>query len=65
MRPYLNDYPAWLPQVRRWQLDEQQPIILAPNIWRIHPLRLTHLHPNRTDLPADAYDSSTRHPIRD
>ena len=65
MRSYLNDYPAWLPQVRRWQLDEQQPIILAPDTWRIHPLRLTHRHPNRTDLPADAYDSSTRHPIRD
>ena len=65
MRPYLNDYPAWLPQVRRWQLDERQPIILAPRFWRTNPLRLTHRHPNRTDLPADAYDSATRHPIRD
>jgi hypothetical protein len=65
MRPYLNDYPAWLPQVRRWQLDERQPLILAPGFWRTNPLRLTHRHPNRTDLPSDAYDSSTSHPIRD
>jgi hypothetical protein len=65
MRPYLNDYPEWLPQVRRWQSDEQQPIILAPAFWRTNPLRLTHRHPNRTDLPADAYDSATRHPILD
>jgi hypothetical protein len=65
MRPVLNDYPAWLPQVRRWQADEQQPILLAPSFWHIHPLHLTRHHPNRTDLPADAYDSSTSHPIRD
>ena len=65
MRRVLDDYPAWLPQVRRWQLDERQPIILAPAFWKTNPLRLTHDHPNRTDLPADAYDSATRHPIRD
>jgi hypothetical protein len=65
MRPYLDGYPAWLPQVRRWQLDEGQPIILAPDFWRTNPLRLTHRHPNRADLPSDAYDSSTSHPIRD
>jgi hypothetical protein len=65
MRPALNKYPAWLPQVRRWQSDERQPIILAPDFWRTNPLYLTHRHPNRTDLPADAYDSATRHPIRD
>jgi hypothetical protein len=65
MRPYLNDYPAWLPQVRHWQLDERQPILIAPGFWRINPLRLTHRHPDRTDLPADAYDSTTRHPVRD
>jgi hypothetical protein len=64
MRPFLNDYPAWLPQVRRWQADEHQPIILAPSFWS-HPLHLTRQHPNRTDLPADAYDSSTRHPVHD
>lgn len=61
MRQHLNDYPAWLPQVRSWQLDERQPIVVAPDFWRTNPLRLTHRHPNRTDLPAHAYDSSTRH----
>jgi hypothetical protein len=65
MRPYLNRYPAWLPQVRRWQTDETTPIILAPDSWRANPLRLTHQHPNRTDLPADAYDSFTRRPALD
>jgi hypothetical protein len=63
MRPVLNDYPAWLPQVRRWQADEHQPIFIAPRGWT--PLRLPRQHLNRTDLPADAYDSYTRHPVRD
>jgi hypothetical protein len=63
MRPVLNDYPAWLPQVRRWQADEHQPIFIAPRVWP--PLHLTRQHPNRTDLPADAYDSFTRHPVPD
>ncbi len=57
MRPYLNDYPAWQPQVQRWQRDERQPIIVGPGHWRTNPLHLTHRHPNRTDLPAAAYDS--------
>ncbi len=57
MRPYLNDYPAWQPQVRRWQRDESQPIIVGPAHWRTNPLHLAHQHPNRTDLPAAAYDS--------
>jgi hypothetical protein len=65
MRPPINDYPAWLPQVHRWQADEHQPIFVAPDFWRAHPLHLTHQRPNRTDLPADAYDSSTSHPIPD
>lgn len=65
MRWYLNDYPAWLPQVRQWQLDERRAIILAPKFWETNPLHLTHRHPNRSDLPADAYDSSTLHPMRD
>lgn len=59
----LNEYPAWLPQVRCWQVDAHQPIILAPSFW--HPLRLPRQHPNRTDLPADAYDSGPGHPVRD
>lgn len=63
MRPVLNDYPAWLPQVRRWQAEEHQPIFIAPRSWT--PLHLTRHHPNRTDLPADAYDSLTRHSVRD
>jgi hypothetical protein len=57
MRPYLNDYPAWQPQVRRWQQDERQPIIVGPAHWPANPLHLTHQYPNRTDLPANAYDS--------
>jgi hypothetical protein len=63
MRAYLNDFPAWLPQVRRWQADERQPILVAPAMWREHPLRLTHRHPDRGDLPVDGYDSSTSHPV--
>jgi hypothetical protein len=63
MRPVLNDYPAWLPQVRRWQADEHQPILLPPSFW--DPLHLPRTHVNRTDLPADAYDSYTIHPVRD
>src|SRR5262249_1546052 len=63
MRPYLNSYPAWQPQVRRWQQDERQPIIIAPPRW--HPLYLTHQHPNRTDLPASAYDSLAARPLSD
>jgi hypothetical protein len=57
MRPSLNDYPAWQPQVQRWQQDERQPIIVGPGHWRTNPLHLTHRHPNRADLPAAAYDS--------
>jgi hypothetical protein len=63
MRPVLNDYPPWLPQVRRWQADDHQPIFIAPRGWP--PLHLTRQHPNRTVLPADAYDSFTRHPVPD
>jgi hypothetical protein len=57
MAPYLNDYPAWQPQVRRWQMDERLPILVGPAFWRTNPLYLTHQHPNRTDLPANVYDS--------
>jgi hypothetical protein len=57
MRPSLNDYPAWQPQVQRWRQDERQLIIVGPGHWRTNPLHLTHEHPNRTDLPAAAYDS--------
>lgn len=57
MRPYLNEYPAWQPQIRRWQLDERQPIFVGPAFWKTNSLYLTHRHPNRTDLPANAYDS--------
>jgi hypothetical protein len=57
MRPYLNDYPAWQPQVGRWQQDERQPILVGPSHWRTNPLHLTHQHPNRTDLPVNAYDT--------
>jgi hypothetical protein len=63
MRSYLNDYPAWQPQVRRWQQDEGQPIIIGPAHWRINPLHLTHQHPNRKDLPANAYDSLAARPL--
>ena len=63
MRAFLNDYPAWLPQVRRWQAEEHQPIFIAPRGWA--PLHLTRQHPNRTDLAADAYDSLTRHAVPD
>jgi hypothetical protein len=59
MRPYLNDYPAWSPQVHRWQMDERQPIVIAPGLWQTYPLYLTHQHPNRADLPANVYDSLT------
>jgi hypothetical protein len=57
LRPFLNDYPAWQPQIRRWQQDEGQPIIVGPTPWRTNPLYLTRQHPNRIDLPANAYDS--------
>jgi hypothetical protein len=63
MRPYLNDYPAWAPQVRRWQQDERQPIVIGPVDWP--PLHLTHQHPNRKDLPANAYDSLVFRPLED
>jgi hypothetical protein len=59
MRPYLNDYPAWSSQVRRWQMDERQPIVVAPGLWQTNPLHLTHQHPDRADLPANVYDSLT------
>jgi hypothetical protein len=62
MRPYLNDYAAWQPQVLRWQQDERQPLLVGPTHWGANPLHLTHQRPNRTDLPADAYDSlAARH----
>lgn len=63
MRPHLNDYPAWLPQIRHWQVDEGKPILVGPGFWRTTPLYLTHQHPNRTDLPADAYDSVGTHAL--
>ena len=65
MRPYLNDYPAWQPQVGRWQQDERQPILVGPSHWRTNPLHLTHQHPNRTDLPVNAYDSLAARPRDD
>jgi hypothetical protein len=65
MRPYLNDYPAWQPQVRRWQQDARQPIIVGPAHWGANPLHLTHQHSNRTDLPANAYDSLAARPVDD
>lgn len=58
LAPTLEKYPAWLPQVRRWEGDERQPILLAPEFWRIFPLHLHHQHPNRADLPFNAYDSN-------
>jgi hypothetical protein len=61
----LSDYPAWLPQVRRWQADEHQPIFVAPNFWHERPLHLPRYHPNRTDIPYGGYDSLTRHPVID
>jgi hypothetical protein len=65
MRPAINNYPAWLPQVRRWQADEYLPIIVAPDFWRAHPLHLPRRHPNRPDVPYSDYDSLTRHPTID
>jgi hypothetical protein len=65
MRPYLNDYPAWSPQVHRWQMDERQPILVAPGLWQTNPLYLTHQHPNRADLPVNVYDSLTAHTLDD
>jgi hypothetical protein len=65
MRSYLNDYPAWQPQVLRWQQDERQPLIVGPPHWGANPLHLTHQHPNRTNLPANAYDSLVARPIQD
>jgi hypothetical protein len=62
MRPYLNDYPAWLPQVRRWQADEREPIFIAPSFWQ-EPLRFSHQHPEWAELPFDAYDSIGRHHV--
>lgn len=62
MRPYLNNYPAWQPQVLLWQQDESEPLLIGPTHWGANPLHLTHQHPNRTDLPANAYDSlAARH----
>ena len=58
LAPKLEKYPAWLPQERRWEGDEHQPILLAPEFWRIYPLHLHHQHPNRVDLPFNAYDSN-------
>lgn len=56
LAPKLEKYPAWLPQVRRWEGDERQPILLAPEFWS--PLHLHHQHANRADLPFNAYDSN-------
>jgi hypothetical protein len=65
MRPLFTGYPAWSPQVRRWEVDEHQPIIIAPEFWRTNPLYLPHRHPNRADLPANADDPASGHQIRD
>jgi hypothetical protein len=65
LAPKLENYPAWLPQVRRWEGDERQPIILPPDLWRTNPLRLHHQQPNRADLPFNAYDSNNRAPMRE
>jgi hypothetical protein len=65
MRPIFTGYPAWLPQVRRWEVDEHQPIIIAPDFWRTNPLHLPHRHPNLADLPANADDPASGHQIRD
>jgi hypothetical protein len=65
LAPKLEKYPAWLPQVRRWEGDERQPIIIAPDLWRTNPLRLHHQQPNRADLPFNAYDSNNRAPMRE
>jgi hypothetical protein len=65
MRPVFTGYPAWLPQVRRWEVDEHQPIIIAPDFWRTNPLYLPHRHPNRADLPPNAFDPAAGHQLRD
>jgi hypothetical protein len=63
MRPHFAGYPAWSPQVRRWEVDEHQPIIIAPDFW--NPLYLPHRHPNLADLPANADAPASGHQIRD
>jgi hypothetical protein len=60
-RYLLNEYPAWLPEVRRWQADEHHPINVGPNFWK-RPLHLPRRHLNRTDIPFSAYDALTRQP---
>jgi hypothetical protein len=63
MRPHFAGYPAWSPQVRRWEVDEHQPIIITPDFW--NPLYLPHRHPNLADLPANTDAPASGHQIRD